>query len=91
MTKNIGKYAVQTVTDLMDRDSGSLMARVVLPKKWDGLAIRVCRSHWYGQHWNAVQAAFKERSGSDFKAEVGRRMQKGLFKDLILAMTEERE
>jgi hypothetical protein len=86
MTKKIAVHAVRTAIDPTYRDIMSLKDVISKSGREEDLAIRVCRSHWYSVHWNQIQAGWMGIVNGEFKDKV-MKLQKGLFRDLIMAMT----
>jgi hypothetical protein len=86
MTKKIVVHAVRTAQDPTYRDLMSLKDVMGKSGKEVDLAIRICRGHWYAVHWRQIQAAAMGILNCELKEKVGK-MSKGLFRDLIMAMT----
>lgn len=86
MTKKIAVHAVRTAQDPTYRDLMSLKDVMGKSGKEVDLAIRICRGHWYAVHWHQIQAAAMGILNWEIREKVGK-MSKGLFRDLIMAMT----
>jgi len=86
MTKKIAVHAVRTALDLTYRDIMNVKDVISKSGKEEDLAIRVVRAHWYGVHWEQIQASWMGINHQTFKDKV-RKLPKGLFRDLIMAMT----
>ena len=86
MTKMIAVHAVRTAQDLTYRDIMNLKPVISKPGREEDLAIRLVRAHWYGVHWEQTQACWMGLNQQHFKDKV-MKLPKGLFRDLILAMT----
>ena len=87
MTKKIAIHAVRTAQDLTFRDCMALKDVISKRGREEDLAIRVCRGHWYHPHWAQIQATWMGITGREFKEKV-MKMPQGLFRDLIVAMTD---
>jgi len=86
MTKKIAVHAVRTAWDLTYRDIMSLKDVISKSGREEDLAIRVVRAHWYPVHWEQIQASWMGINQQTFKDKV-MKLPKGLFRDLIMAMT----
>jgi len=89
MTRKIAIHAVRSATDPTYRDVMSL--RDALGSKSlcgngnnEKLAIRMCRLHWYKEHWRQVKAAYMRHNGRNLVDKVNGRS--GLLKDVLVAM-----
>ena len=89
MMKKIAVQAVRSATDPTYRDvmllkdvlgSGSIGRNGSSEK----LAIRICRMHWYGQHWRQVKSGYIGYTQGDLVDKV--RGQRGLLRDLLVAI-----
>jgi len=87
-TKRIAVHALRTARDPTYRDCKLLNHAFCRPSAEEDIAIRVCRAHWYSLHWKEIQAAWTGIIGSDIKTKISQ-LPKGLFRELLLAMTEE--
>ena len=89
MTRKIAVHAVRSATDPTYRDVMALRdvmgaESIVGNGSNEKLAIRICRLHWYKQHWKQVKAGYMGHMGRELVDKV--RGQKGLLKDLLVAM-----
>ena len=84
-------HAVRTAQHLTYRDV--MLLRDALGQdsisgatKNERLAIRVCRMHWYPQHWRQIKAEFVGLAGKDLIERLNNR--EGLLGDLLVAMAQ---
>lgn len=87
MTTKIAVHAIRSAQDPTYRDVMSLKDVLYKSDRQEDLAIRICRAHWYGIHWNQIQAGWMGIAHGDFQEKV-MKMPRGVFRDLIMAMIE---
>jgi len=89
MMRKIAVHAVRSAIDPTYRDvmalkeamgAEALMGNVNNEK----LAIRICRLHWYKQHWKEVKAGYMGHTGKHLMDKLNRR--RGLVRDLLVGM-----
>jgi hypothetical protein len=91
MTKKIAVHALRTAVNVIFRDA-MLLREAMGPNSLPGseidrkLGIRVCRMHWYPQHWRQTRATFLNVTGRDFMETMTTRG--GLFRDLMMCMAQ---
>lgn len=91
MARRILVHAVRTATHLTYRDV--MLVRDALGQdsllgaaKNEKLAMRVCRMHWYTQHWRQIKAEFMGLAGKELIDKLNAR--EGLLGDLLVAMAQ---
>ena len=89
MTRKIGVHAVRTASDLAYRDVMTLREAMGAETLFgngsnEKLAIRICRLHWYRQHWLQVKTLYMGHIGGSVQEKVNG--QRGLLRDLLFAM-----
>lgn len=90
VTRKVAVHAIRSAIDLVDRD----VALLRLALEGDGpmsrgnndvLGVRVCRMHWYRQHWLRVQEGFRAVMNKNLLDVL--KSKGGLFRDLMVALT----
>jgi hypothetical protein len=89
MMRKIAVHAVRSATDPTYRDVMALRdamgaESLVGNGSSEKLAIRICRLHWYKQHWKQVKAGYVGHMGKNLVDKVNG--QRGLLRDLLVAM-----
>jgi hypothetical protein len=89
MMRKIAVHAVRSATDPTYRDVMALRdamgaESLVGNGSSEKLAIRICRLHWYRQHWKQVKAGYMGHMGKELVDKVNG--QRGLLRDLLVAM-----
>jgi hypothetical protein len=89
MTRNIAIHAVRTALDITYRDCmllrDAMGANSCLGNgNNEKLGIRICRMHWYKQHWRQIKALYVGHMGQELIEKCKRK--KGLFRDLMVSM-----
>jgi hypothetical protein len=87
--RKVAIHAIRTATNLVDRDVKMLQEalggeKLISRGSSELLGIRICRMHWYKQHWLRVKAGYEAKT----KKELGNvvKSKSGLFKDLMVAL-----
>ena len=89
MIRKIAVHAVRSATDPTYRDVMALRDAMGSEDLFgngneEKLAIRICRLHWYKQHWMQVKAGYMGHMGKQVLDKVNG--QRGLLRDLLVAM-----
>ena len=91
-TRKVAGVAIRSAISLVDKDVKLLRLALegdgpVSRGNNDVLAVRVCRMHWYAQHWLKVQEGFRAKKNKQlidvFKSKSG------LLRELLVALTGE--
>ena len=88
-TRKVAIRAIRTATNLVDRDVKMLQEalggeKLISRGNSELLGIRICRMHWYKQHWLKVKAGYKAKTNNELGNVV--KSKSGLFKDLMVAL-----
>ena len=88
-TRKVAIHAIRTATNLVDRDVKMLQEalggeKLISRGNSELLGIRICRMHWYKQHWLRVKACYKAKTNNELGNVV--KSKSGLFKDLMVAL-----
>ena len=88
-TKKVAIHAIRTATNLVDRDVKMLQEalgeeKLISRGNSEVLGIRICRMHWYKQHWLRVKACYKAKTNNELGNVL--KSKSGLFKDLMVAL-----
>ena len=88
-TKKVAIHAIRTATNLVDRDVKMLREALggeglVSRGNKEVLGIRVCRMHWYKQHWLSVKEGYKAKTNNQLGNVL--KSKSGLFRDLMVAL-----
>jgi hypothetical protein len=86
MTRKIAVHAVRTAIDLTYRDVMLLCDASRKNSMNEKLGIRVCRMHWYKQHWKQIKNVYAGDAEKEFSAKW--KGKKGLFSNLIVSMAD---
>jgi hypothetical protein len=89
MTKKIAVHAVRTATNMTYRDVMLLRDAmgedtILGGSKNEKLGIRVCRMHWFKQHWLQIKAEFLGLVGKQLMDKMNSK--EGMFRDLMICM-----
>lgn len=91
-TRKVAGVAIRSAICLVDKDVKLLRLALegdgpVSRGNNDVVAVRVCRMHWYAQHWLGVKEGFRQKTNKQlidvFKSKSG------LLRELLVALTAE--
>ena len=90
MTRKIAVHAIMTAENITYRDA--MLLRDVRSRNSlmgsandELLGVRVCRFHWYTQHWRQVKAKYLGSKEREF-VDTMNSTKNGLFRDLMVSM-----
>jgi hypothetical protein len=64
IAKRILVHTIRTANNMVYRDA-MLLQNAFEPIKHERLTVRVCRMHWYREHWRKVKLRFQQITGTD--------------------------
>ena len=64
VAKRILVHAIRTANNMVYRDA-MLLLDAFEPINYERLTVRVCRMHWYREHWRKVKLQFQQMTGTD--------------------------
>ena len=90
MTRKIAVHAVRTAGNITYRDAMLLRDAQSGDSLMGGsndelLGVRVCRFHWYTQHWLQIKSEYLGLKGREFVDKMNS-SKDGLFRDLMVSM-----
>ena len=91
VARKVAVHAIGTARNLIERDVKLLEdalrgERPILSVDNAVLGIRICRMHWYRQHWLKVMERYRAQTNKQFVNVL--KSKRGLFRDLMVALAD---